>query len=250
MNGSEYRMKVEPNGPAEGHGQILQQALGDQAQLDVALVSGQFAAKVLAVIVGLTVRMLRAVAAPDRVHVLHPEVVGVSADGVDGLLEADFDFEAPSVKTNNLQSFQGQIGGKQNQAAAGGMDHPNKAHQPAQRPPDQVKGVIAQHDPGFAIDGAGRLEELLFAAEPIPEPGFHSVKSGPSAPWAFGCRGRKISHAVGANAGDQMMAVGEQSAGKLSGGVISVGHHRQRLVPGQTQEQRAQFVQQGAPVPM
>jgi len=36
--------------------------------------------------------MLRAVAAPNRVHVLHPEVVGVSADGVDGLLEADFDF--------------------------------------------------------------------------------------------------------------------------------------------------------------
>ena len=130
------------------------------------------------------------------------------------------------------------------------MDHPDKAHQPAQGPPDQVEGVIAQDDPGFAIDGAGRPDELLFAAEPIPELGFHSVKSGPSTPFAFGRRGRKISHAVGAHACDQMMAMFEQSTGELAGGVISVGHHRQRLIPRQTQEQRAQFVQQGAPVPI
>ncbi len=97
---------------------------------------------------------------------------------------------------------------------AGRMDHPDQPHQLAQRPPQQVKAVIAQRDAGFPIDRTGRLDELLFAAEPIPEPGFHSVKSGPSTPFAFGRRGRKISHAVGANAGDQMMAVGEQSAGE------------------------------------
>ena len=49
--------------------------------------------------------MLRTVAAADGLHVLHPEMVGIGADGVNGLLEADFDFEAPAVKADDLQRY-------------------------------------------------------------------------------------------------------------------------------------------------
>ena len=92
--GTDIGVEIEPNDPAESDRQVLEQALGDQTQLDVALIGGQFAAEVVAVLGRLAMRMLRAVAAADGVHVLHPEVVGVSADGVNGLLEADLDFEA------------------------------------------------------------------------------------------------------------------------------------------------------------
>ena len=40
-------------------------------------------------------------AAPmNRFHVAHPEVVGIGSHRVNGLFEADFDFEPPSVETD------------------------------------------------------------------------------------------------------------------------------------------------------
>ena len=99
-------MEIEPDGAAEGHGQILEQALGDEAQLDVTFIGSQLAADRLAIAFGLAVGMLRAVAAPDRFHVLHPEVIGINADGVNGLFETDFDFEAPAVEADDFQGFQ------------------------------------------------------------------------------------------------------------------------------------------------
>jgi hypothetical protein len=83
--------------------QVLEQSLADEAQLNVTFVGRQLAAEVFAVGFGLAMRVLRTIAAPDRVHVLHPEMVGVSADRVNGLLETDFDFEAPAVQANNFQ---------------------------------------------------------------------------------------------------------------------------------------------------
>jgi hypothetical protein len=165
-------MEIEPDGAAEAHGQILEQALGEQAQLDVPYIGSQLAADRLAIAFGLAVGMLRAVAAPDRFHVLHPEVIGIGADGVDGLFETDFDFEAPAVEADDFQGFQGQIRAEQHQPAARGMDHPDEADQAAQLAPDQIKRVIAQRDAGFAIDRAGRFGELLFVAEPVVEFGF------------------------------------------------------------------------------
>ena len=46
-------MEIEPDSAAESNGQVLEQALGDEAQLDVALIGRQLAAKSLAVTLGL-----------------------------------------------------------------------------------------------------------------------------------------------------------------------------------------------------
>src|SRR5437016_10948754 len=66
------------------------------------LVSGELAADVGAVNLRLALHILFAAAAADGSHVLHPEVICVSANGVNGLFEADFDFEPPAVEANDL----------------------------------------------------------------------------------------------------------------------------------------------------
>src|SRR5438552_18527614 len=98
-------VEIEPGHTAEAEGQILEQSLGNETRLDVPLVSGELAADVGAVNLRLALHILFAAAAADGSHVLHPEVIRVSANGVNGLLEADFDFEAPAVEANDLQGL-------------------------------------------------------------------------------------------------------------------------------------------------
>lgn len=100
-------MEIQPGGAAESQGQVLEQALGDETQLDVPFVSGEFAAKVLPVERRLALEGLLAAATVERGHVPHPEVVGISAQGVNGLLEADFNFESPAVEANTVQRAAG-----------------------------------------------------------------------------------------------------------------------------------------------
>jgi len=45
-----------------------------------------------------------------------------------------------------------------------------------------------------------------------------------------------------------MVAVGEQRAGELGGGVIGIGHDGQGATPLQSQQQAAEFIQQSASV--
>src|SRR6266498_2339418 len=116
------------------------------------LVSGELASDVRPVSLGLTLHILFAAAAVDGGHVLHPEVISVSPHGVDGLLEADFDFEAPTVEANNFQRVQGQIGAEEDQVPASGVTHPDKTHQLTQRTPEQVVAVIAEDNARFPID--------------------------------------------------------------------------------------------------
>src|SRR6266496_4181845 len=144
------------------------------------LVSGELASDVRPVSLGLTLHILFAAAAVDGGHVLHPEVIRVSPHGVNGLLEADFDFESPAVEANNLQRVQGQIGAQQDQVSARRMTHPDKAHQLAQRAPEQVVTVIAEGDAGFPVDRTGGLDELLAVAKPVLEWGFAAIDWAPS----------------------------------------------------------------------
>jgi hypothetical protein len=82
-------VEIEPGHAAETQRQILEQSLGDEAQPNVPFVSGKLAAEVLPVELGLALHILLAAATVDGIHILHPEMVGVSPDGVNGLLEAD-----------------------------------------------------------------------------------------------------------------------------------------------------------------
>ena len=58
--------------------------MGHQAELDVAMISGELAPDGGAVSVGLAVEILVAVAAPNGAHVCHPKVIGPGAEGVEG----------------------------------------------------------------------------------------------------------------------------------------------------------------------
>ena len=102
-------------------GQVLDEALHDETDLDVAFVGGDFAPDLRAVAVGLVMEVLMAVAAPQGRHGLHPEVVGIGADGVDGLLETDLDVEPPAVELEDGRRIEGEVGAQQDEASTGGV---------------------------------------------------------------------------------------------------------------------------------
>ena len=50
--------------------------------------------------------VLVAVAPPQPLHLAHPEMIGEGADNPNRLLEAVFDFEAQTVKANDVDGAQ------------------------------------------------------------------------------------------------------------------------------------------------
>ena len=83
--------------------QILQQPLGDATELDVAMVGGEFTVYVIAVRFGFAMQILITGAASDRRHGHHPEMVGIGAQRMQGLLESDLDLEPITVTGDQLQ---------------------------------------------------------------------------------------------------------------------------------------------------
>ena len=73
----------------------------------------------------------------------------------------------------------------------------------------------------------------------MSEFGFGAIEAWPSASLDLGLGKRKEGHAVGAHPSDEMMSVLEQAAGKVARGIISIGHHGERLGPVQAQQQMA-----------
>jgi hypothetical protein len=120
-------------------GQVLEESLDDETDLDVACVGGDFAPNLRAVAVGLVMEVLIAVAAAEGPHGFHPEVLGIGADGVNGLLETDFDFEPPAVKLEDGQRIEGEVGAQKNEASTRGVIDQDETGQPTQRPPEQVQ---------------------------------------------------------------------------------------------------------------
>ena len=77
------------------------------------MVGGQLAPDGVAVRVCLAVEILIARAGADLVHGPHPEVVGVGAEGANGLFEGKLNFEAQAVEPDDLDRVQTQVrGGK------------------------------------------------------------------------------------------------------------------------------------------
>jgi len=52
----------------------------------------------------LIARLIRA-----RGHDRHPEVISIGTDGIEGLLEKDFDFESEAIETKDVHRQQGQV---------------------------------------------------------------------------------------------------------------------------------------------
>jgi hypothetical protein len=93
-----------------GGGKGLEEALGDESDLDVTAVGVQFAADGVAVGFGLVMEELVALKPAQWGHRAHPEVIGPGSDCVERLFETDLDFEAQGVEADNLPGREGQVG--------------------------------------------------------------------------------------------------------------------------------------------
>ena len=71
--------------------QILLQPLSDAAQLYIAMIGLKFTAPLAAVVVGVAMQVRIATAPGQWAHSLHPEVIGIRAQRVEGLFEGNFD---------------------------------------------------------------------------------------------------------------------------------------------------------------
>lgn len=123
--------------------QILEQALDDDTNLDVALVSSYFSADLLAVAFGFAVEVLVTTAASDGGHVLHPEMIGICSDGVYCLFEADLNLIAQTIKLNDLQGIQLDVGAEEDEAPTSGVNDQDDANQFTQGSPEQVQAIVA-----------------------------------------------------------------------------------------------------------
>ena len=99
-------------GPDElrgGDGDAVENPLGDEADLNVAMVGVDLSADCGAIGFRLAMEMLIAGAGVDPGHGGHPEVVGVNAESADGLFERQLNFETQAIEANDLQGIQGQV---------------------------------------------------------------------------------------------------------------------------------------------
>jgi hypothetical protein len=75
-----------PNELGSNDGEVLEQALGDDACLNEDVIGAHLALDVVAVVGRLAMKMLIAIAVAQRGHVHHPEMIGECADQAGGLL--------------------------------------------------------------------------------------------------------------------------------------------------------------------
>src|SRR5712691_1596553 len=103
LGGADVGIEIAPRYPRKDQRQVLQETLGDEADLDVAFIGGEFAADGLAVLGRLAVQVLVALDPAQGRHGAHAEMVSVGAHVVDGWTETSLNREAPSVEANDIQ---------------------------------------------------------------------------------------------------------------------------------------------------
>ena len=150
-------------------GDALEKSLGDDAKLDVAMVGGEFPAHLIAIGIGFPMRMLVAGTARPGFHGRHPEVITVGSNGVDGLFERHFDFEAYAVELDDLEGLQRKIRAQQDLAASLRMNDQDEPDANADRPPQEIHDTVAEGDIAFPIDGADRFGKEAVIIEKLFE---------------------------------------------------------------------------------
>ena len=89
----------------------------------------------VAVLGRLAMKVLIAVAAAKRLHVLHPEVVCECADPMYRLFEAVFDLEAQPIQANDFDGIQAEVGAHQQAGPPARVSHGDKANETSARRP-------------------------------------------------------------------------------------------------------------------
>ncbi len=91
-----------PDGLGLGHGEALNQALGDDADLQMTMECVQSSLHGIVVVPVLTMPILVSGSTRMGPHGCHPEMGGVNADGVNGLFEGDLYLEAYAEEADDL----------------------------------------------------------------------------------------------------------------------------------------------------
>jgi len=236
---------MSPNEFGTGGGEALQEALGDEADLDVAVIGGDFAPDGASVVIAFVMKVLVTIAAPDGVHIHHPEVVGPGAEGVEGLLEGDLDFEAQGVEANNLGRRERQIAGHEDKAAAGGMDDGDEAHKALGGAPEQIARGPPHADTLFAVSGALHGLKWLFEQSAQTQLAAIEPWAAPPSP-GIGHNDSLESAGVVFAPGNEVAAPFEEPADDLAAGVIGVGDQEHGLGQVHAGEEDQELIEQGA----
>src|SRR3990167_6551029 len=123
-------------------GQVLEQAVRDDSGLHMAMVRMDFPAHRVPIRIGFPVEVLVTGDTTHGGHGRHPEMVGISSDGVKGLLEGDFDFEADAVELDDLKARERKVRGHEDYFPSIGMNDGDKADEDSHRPPNEIDDPI------------------------------------------------------------------------------------------------------------
>ena len=246
VGGTQPTAEAAPDGLGMEDGQVLKQPLDDEANLDVPLIGLQFAPDLRPVAVGLAVEVLVALAPADGSHGLHPEMAGIGADGVDGLLEADLNFKAPPVELDDGEGSEGEVRAQEDELTPSRVIDRHQADSPAQGTPEQIQATVTELNAPFAIDRAGGRAERVALLEQGVE--FDFLALAPRATTtALGVGFGGFRGGGGAaQPADQVVASVQERESDFAAGVIGVGHQVEGLFQAQVQEESDQLVQQGA----
>jgi len=133
----------------------------------------------------------------------HPEVIGISSDDPQGLLEGHFDLESQPVDSNDLQGIQLQVRAHQQDGPATGMVHGHEADRDTDGAPQEVGHPEADLHPLLAVDRAGGFLQAVGVLQERGDLDLLSVLPGPPlGSWPVGRRRlcREPGHAVALDA--------------------------------------------------
>lgn len=224
--------------------EALEDALSDEADLDMAVIGREFSSDGDSIGLGLMMKELVAGAATDWLHVHHPKMIGPGADGVEGMFERELDLETQSVEADDLGGREREVGGHEDQATAGRMDHGDETHEAAGGTPQKITRSPLQDDVAFAVGGTGH--GLEGRSEKIAQTQLATVQARTAAAAAAGGRDRFESASVVPDPGNQMAILGEESADDFAAGVVRIGDQEDRLGEVQLSQQQKEFVEEGA----
>jgi len=226
----------------------VKQPLTDDTGVDEDVIGVGLALDGVAVLGRLAVKVLIAVSAAKRLHVLHPEVVGECADPMYRLFETVLDLEAQAIQANDLDGIQAEVGAHQQARAPARVSHCHEANELSARTPQQIADPIPDGHVVLAIDRAGGRLEGPGIGQQRFELDLGTVEPGAAAFARALLHVRDRGDSIGLHAGDQVVVLIAQALDDLASGVVGIGDEVERLLDRDDAQQRDHLVEQGTPI--
>jgi hypothetical protein len=163
--------KPIPNLLPKANARVLQHSLGYASKLYEPMIGIHFSHNHLAIPLAFSVQAdFSGFASGSENHHLHPEMIGIGADGMHSLFERRLYFESPTVGGNDLNRGQVQVDAQKNGVAFFGVDDQHETVHCAYRPPKQIQAAIPYRR-GLAVKRRISLDKLIFLLEQFAQ--FH-----------------------------------------------------------------------------